>query len=107
MRRSLPFLLLPQPLLVPFLALFVKLGTLVSLLLHLLPLADGALDTEGGDADAGCVLQSGFVLELAGFFGLHLAFEDLLAAFFAGFDRAVDTVCGVDGGDGSEAGRNH
>ena len=87
----------------PLFTFLVKLRALMPLLLHLLPLADGALDAERGDAHAGGVLHTGLVFQLARFFGGHFAFEDLLVAFLAGFDGAVDAVGGVDGGDGGEA----
>lgn len=83
--------------------LLIEFRTFMPLLLHLFPLADGPLDTEGGDAHAGGILEAGFVLQFAGFFGGHFAFGDFFVAFIAGFDRAVDAVGGVDGGDGREA----
>lgn len=89
-----------------FFTLFIKFQTFVPLFLHFFPLAHGSLDAQGGDAHAGGVLEAGFVLQLAGFLGGHFAFGDFFMAFVAGFDRAVDAVSGVDGGDRGEARRD-
>lgn len=98
-----PLLLLSQPPLMPLLPLLVKFGAFLSLLLHLLPFADRAFDTEGRDTNAGGILEARFILQFAGLLGRHLAFVDEVAAFFARFDRGVDAVGGMDCGDGSQA----
>lgn len=89
----------------PFLFL-LELQGLLPLLLHILPLAHGALDAQRRNTDTNCILQSGFVFFSAGLFGRDVALGQGFVSLVSLLHAGVDVVGSMDCGDAGQTSRD-